>query len=324
MTPGEKQTLLEIVDELEPDRDPLSGFEAERRAIAVLKPLLTADGYAVQPARRRDGEPDLFAVRESSERHERQELVVEVKYRRSRRSLRLDDVGHSVVYATAQRDAARVIVLANTGFSQRLRDEVTHRLPVEVELLGLDDLRTWISRIDSTEEDIDAEAAIIVQDLASRFASIIARNPRALDRIEWRDLERIIAEIFRGLGFDVELTPPAKDGGKDVVLQCLVRGARHSYIVEVKHWRSGTRVGSSAVREFVDVVAREARQGGVFLSSSGYTENAFELLTEIERQSVRFGGEEKIAALCRKYTRAGAGLWSPPEILPEVVFEGTE
>lgn len=324
MTPGEKLTLLEIVDELEPERAALTGLEAEQRALAVLKPLLTADGYVVQPAGSRIGEPDILAVREVSERHESQALVVEVKYRRGQRPLTLDDVGRFVVHATTQGGARRATILANTGFSQRLRDEVTHTLPVEIELLGLNDLRAWISRINIAEEDIDRESTIIVQDLARRFATMVARNPRALDRIEWRDLERIVAEIFDGLGFHVELTPSSKDGGKDVILECVVRGARHSYIVEVKHWRSGTRVGGSAVREFVAVVEREARQGGVFLSSSGYTENAFEVLTEIERQKVRFGGAEKIAALCRKYTRAGAGLWSPPEVLPDIVFEGTE
>jgi restriction system protein len=324
MTPGEKQTLLETLDELEPGRTPLDGQAAERRMFAVLEPLLAADGYAPRLLGPHvDRGADIIAERPASEHHEAQRLVVELKYRRQSRPLMLDAFARFVV-AAMREGAARAMVVTNTGFSPRVREQIRQRLPYEMELLDLTDLRAWISRLRSEEQDLDAEARLIVQDLARRFANMIACNPRILDRIEWRDLERIVAEIFGGLGFEVELTPPAKDGGKDVILQCHVRGTLRSYIVEVKHWRSATRVGGSSLREFVDVVAREARDGGVFLSTYGYTDNAFEALTEIERQRVRFGREEKIAALCRKYTRAASGLWSPPEILADIVFEDTE
>lgn len=38
-------------------------------------------------------------------------------------------------------------------------------------------------------------------------------------------------------------------------------------------------------------MATEKRNGGLFLSTYGFTENAVESLTEIERQNVRFGQE---------------------------------
>lgn len=135
-------------------------------------------------------------------------------------------------------------------------------------------------------------------------------------------LERVLAAVFEGLGFNVELTPGSKDKGKDIVLQCQIAGERHSYIVEVKHWRSGKKVKRAYVSDFVKVVAREGRHGGIFVSSSGYADDV-ETLTEIERQQVKLGGEDKIISLCRTYQRLEAGLWSPPQALPETLFSDT-
>jgi hypothetical protein len=42
-----------------------------------------------------------------------------------------------------------------------------------------------------------------------------------LDHLEWRDLERMMARVMEGLGFKVTLTPPSKDGGKDLILTFL-------------------------------------------------------------------------------------------------------
>jgi len=43
------------------------------------------------------------------------------------------------------------------------------------------------------------------------------------------------------------------------------------YYVEVKHWRSATKVGSGVVSDFVEVIARDKVAGGLFLSTHGYT-----------------------------------------------------
>lgn len=71
------------------------------------------------------------------------------------------------------------------------------------------------------------------------------------------------------------------------------------------------------------MIVRERRGGGLFLSTYGFCDNAFEQLREIDRNVIRIGDGNKIQALCRTYTKAKAGIWSPPENLVEVLFEGT-
>jgi hypothetical protein len=41
---------------------------------------------------------------------------------------------------------------------------------------------------------------------AQWIISEIARNPNEIYEVEWRTLEHVIAEIFDGLGFDLEST----------------------------------------------------------------------------------------------------------------------
>ena len=134
----------------------------------------------------------------------------------------------------------------------------------------------------------------------------------------------MLAEVFEGLGYGTELTPASKDGGKDIVLSFVASGESRSYVVEVKHWRSGKRVGEAKVQDFVEVIASERRSGGLYLSTHGYTGDAFRSLTEVERRTLRFGDEEKVAALCKTYLKAESGLWTPQPDLEELLYKGTE
>ena len=137
---------------------------------------------------------------------------------------------------------------------------------------------------------------------------VIYTHPNELANMEWRDMERMLASVFEGLGFRVELTAPSKDGGKDIILECSISGANQSYLVEVKHWRSKQKVDQSYVSHFVDVVANERRHGGLYLATYGYCHDAFEALTEIERSRIYAGDEEKVVSLCRTFVKAESGF----------------
>ena len=89
---------------------------------------------------------------------------------------------------------------------------------------------------------------------------------RALD---WREFEKLCAEVFRREGHAVTLTAEGADGGVDLVL----RRRGRVRLVQCKQWRS-ERVGVSPVRELWGVVAAERAAGGVFVTSGGYTEEA--------------------------------------------------
>jgi len=116
-----------------------------------------------------------------------------------------------------------------------------------------------------------SEVESITDTFSHALAVEIAKNPGSLDELEWRDLERVLAEALRGIGFHVELTSGSKDGGKDLILTCTTRDGERSYYVEVKHWKIRGRVGEKYLNDFMRLVVREKQHGGLFLSTYGYS-----------------------------------------------------
>jgi len=162
-------------------------------------------------------------------------------------------------------------------------------------------LGSWIESLEEKEKE--SVVVKILKECTQRIIMAILNDPDLLEDLEWLDMERTVAELFRGLGFKVELTPSSKDGGKDVVLELEEINKKKTYVIEVKHWRSGQKVGKSAVDKFVKIVVKENRTAGLFLSTYGVSSGVVESLTKIERKKVKFGDKEKIISLCETYIK---------------------
>lgn len=162
------------------------------------------------------------------------------------------------------------------------------------------------------------EAAI--QGLCRGFAESIAENPEFLMNLEWRELEKVLAFVLESLGFDVTLTPVAKDGGKDIIAELEQGANRRVFYIELKHWTCGKRVGLGPIEHFIEIIAKDGVDRGVLLSTSGYTEGALIALSVLERPNLQLGGRPDVWTLCRTYTRARTGIWSAPDDLSDVLF----
>jgi len=100
------------------------------------------------------------------------------------------------------------------------------------------------------------------------------------EKITPREFEEIVAELFKGYGYSVELTKRTRDGGRDVI--AINRNnviIPQKYLIECKHWKD--KVGVSVVRELLGVSAiEEERPSGLIVAStSGFTKDAL-LLSE--------------------------------------------
>lgn len=193
---------------------------------------------------------------------------------------------------------------------------------------GLPRLKRYLADIKAASgEDVQSlsRIEIIVREAMRGLATEIARNPAALDEIEWRDLERILREVFIQLGFRTQLTRPGKDGGFDLILTCIEKGQPMAFLVEVKHWIAHSKKpGAPAASALFDIVASSADiSSGLLLSSSGFTRSILRGRSEIEQQRIRLGGREKIVSLCQSYVEERTGLWKPAVGLPELLFDGT-
>ena len=103
------------------------------------------------------------------------------------------------------------------------------------------------------EQQKGKESIIRVASLADRaLLERLHKYPNDLKIINRRLFEEIVAEIFSGLGYDVELTQRTRDGGKDIIA---IKEAEINlrFLIECKRPDPGNGIGVSAVRELYGV-----------------------------------------------------------------------
>jgi len=170
-----------------------------------------------------------------------------------------------------------------------------------------------------------SQLEFIVRNAMRAIAVAVAENPACLRDVEWRDLERVLREVFEKLGFLTRLTRSGKDGGFDLQLECTESGVNKQFLVEVKHWAgSGKKPGQSVLRSLIDVVAKaNANATGLILSSTGFTTEVLNGRTEVQQKRVRLGGRAKIVSLCQNYLQGIDGVFKPTTELADMLLQGT-
>jgi restriction system protein len=303
------------------DAENLNAKEAEERLLQLLPDLVADEGLTIVPQIRPTGyRTDFEAKRDGTP----DRVGIEYKHYSGRPAdaAAVDQVASHVLLGSLE----RALLISKSGFSQAALARAEELDPAHIELVSLAELESWAARIEAATRAGAPQIIALITRMSRDAARIVAEHPDALDALEWRDLERMVAVVLDELGFDAELTPGSKDGGKDVILRFAEgSGKERTFIIELKHWRSKKLVGRDSAASFVQVVAREGHERGLFLSTYGFAQDAFSVLTEIERRRVRFGNADKIVSLCSTFVKAESGLWTPGEEgLPEMLFEDTE
>ena len=213
----------------------------------------------------------------------------------------------------------RAWVVSRSGFSRAALDHADGIGAGIVDLFSPDELRNWIAKHAQDGRSQSTAASIIrgaMHDLALRLAA----SPEDLKVVEWRDLERILREVFEGLGFNTRLTRPGKDGGFDLELTAAADGRNKLFLVEVKHWAE-QKPGASHLTKLVRISVEREADGAVLLSSSGFTRTISSGLLQMG-PAIRLGDGDKIVSLCKTYYRLSTGYWLE-EPLPDLLYSGT-
>lgn len=106
----------------------------------------------------------------------------------------------------------------------------------------------WLFEGEYVWDDPSEETGVfsIVRRFMQELARRVADRPQELADVEWRDLERLLFEVFDALGYQARLTRPGKDGGYDLRLEA----EGFVYFVEVKHWFERSKVGAGIIKRF--------------------------------------------------------------------------
>lgn len=124
---------------------------------------------------------------------------------------------------------------------------------------------TEIEGADNEDEDEDA----LLDGYRARAMEIIKDR---INRLDWRELEQLVAGVLRSMGYKTRVSREGSDLGIDILASPDGFGFESPrIIVEVKH-RSGTAIGSKEIRNLVG--GRHASDKGLFVSTGGFTKDA--------------------------------------------------
>jgi hypothetical protein len=183
------------------------------------------------------------------------------------------------------------------GRGRQLHTTTLRQVAAQSERIGVPlNLLSWDQIVDRLSEESDEKnepkfevVLIEVVKLSRGLLRAILRQPAVLYGIDDRKFEELVATLLFDLGVqEVNLTPPRKDGGRDIVAVHLdpASGDSHTYLIECKHWVSGTKVTMRWALSLLDVAKSERATGAVLLSSSGFGPKLLEQETRLMQQGL--------------------------------------
>lgn len=110
------------------------------------------------------------------------------------------------------------------------------------------------------------------------------KHPTDLYQLSSRRFEELIAEIFIRKGYDVELTPATRDGGKDIYIARKDDFGSFLYVVECKKYKPTHKVGVNVLRDLYGVLSEERATYGIAVTTSYFSKPAKEFQQELQFQ----------------------------------------
>ena len=94
----------------------------------------------------------------------------------------------------------RQIIVTNSIIDKEVRGQVLKAVSTKIELIDLLYLKNWLSKIETSIDQI-RDVNVLLKAVNDRIAKIIADNRSKLLELEWRDTERLVADVLSEFGF---------------------------------------------------------------------------------------------------------------------------
>lgn len=127
----------------------------------------------------------------------------------------------------------------------------------------------------NTEEDVGGkQVQIVLSDINKNLIEKFSNYPNEIYKISGRRFEEIVAELFRGFGFDVELTKQSHDNGYDIIAIKSTIVERVKYLIECKRNAQHRGVGIGVVQRIHGATSSEQATKGFVVTTSYFSRYA--------------------------------------------------
>ena len=109
--------------------------------------------------------------------------------------------------------------------------------------------------------------------VGTKLVEYFSQHPEELKLMDRRKFEELVAELFSGFGYQVEVTQQTRDGGRDVIA-IAKREIEVRYLIECKRPDPGGYVGVRPVRELYGVKCDEKATKAILATTAYFSRDA--------------------------------------------------
>jgi restriction system protein len=102
----------------------------------------------------------------------------------------------------------------------------------------------------------------------------LKKAPDDVFRLSSREYERMVAELLQDMGYEVELTPATRDGGKDILASLQTPAGDLLLLVEAKRYREDRKVGVELVRTLYGTLHDYQANSAMLVTTSSFSNDA--------------------------------------------------
>jgi len=124
------------------------------------------------------------------------------------------------------------------------------------------------------KDDHDKSIIVIGNLFGRKLVDYFHKNPKELLVMNRRKFEELVAELFYGFGYQVELTQRTRDGGKDIIAIGNMHSIASKYLIECKRPDPGKPIGVGVVRELMGVKSDERATKAIAVTTTYFSPDA--------------------------------------------------
>lgn len=156
-----------------------------------------------------------------------------------------------------------------------------------------------------------------VHDVNREYLLWLKRHPDVIDRVAWDAFEKIIAEIFASRGFRVTFSARLRNQSADLLaVRSDDLGVETKYLVEIKKYSRGNRVGMDIVNAVLGAARRADVEHAFLVTTSSFTKDVELQRSQLSNLRLHLRDGDDVRLWLRDYRpKSDGGIWLPSSIL---------
>ena len=212
-----------------------------------------------------------------------------------------------------------------TGIIVEGRTIPQHRVLASVSLLQRN-VQTELNKVDIVRlrtrlEIVGAQVRTAIEPITAEAIYYLATHPDEMYVLDPIKFEILVARLLEDAGYSVKITPPTRDGGRDILAILKIPYGEVLTIVDCKRFAPHRRIGSELVQRLLWVSDNHDKASNAMLvTTSSFTSGA-RLLEKEHRWRLRLKEYGDIHDWLGRFGTGGVdekgALWVPPEPEPK-------